>query len=394
MRRVQYSALLIVILLLIFAPLGAYAQDNTAQATTNAAPQPLTIFTTYPSQVIGLDETVSLPLKVRSGVAETVNLSVENAPDGWQVSFRGGSRTVSSVFVDGVNDASVDLRVEPANVAPGSVYTFTVVATGATETSRLPVALTVLEKAPPKITLATDLPTLRGKPSTNFTYNVTLKNEGSDDLNVNLTADAPPSFSVNFSLSGQDVTSVPLAAGESKRLSVQAKPFNDIPAGSYPITINAQSNDASASLDLTAEVIGEPNLSLNTPDGRLSGEANAGKVTTFKLVLSNPGTAPTRNVTVNATAPSGWNVTVDPKEIAELAPGQSVDITANVQPGDKSINGDYVVSYSARSDDTSAKNVDMRITVTTSTLWGIAGVGLIALAVGAVALAVGRFGRR
>ena len=74
MRRVQYSALLIVILLLIFAPLGAYAQDNTAQATTNAAPQPLTIFTTYPSQVIGLDETVSLPLKVRSGVAETVNV--------------------------------------------------------------------------------------------------------------------------------------------------------------------------------------------------------------------------------------------------------------------------------------------------------------------------------
>ncbi len=394
MRRVTSSVFLSVIMLLALTPLAALAQETTPQSTTPDAPQPLTIFTTFPSQVIGLDETVSLPLKVRAATPQTVNLTVEELPADWQASFRGGSRTVSAVFADGINDASVDLRVEPAAETAAGVYSFTVVATGAGESSRLPVELTVQEKAPPKITLETDLPTLRGKPSTSFRYNVTLKNEGADDLNVNLTSTAPPAFVVNFSLNSQDVTSVPLAAGESKRLSVEAKALNEVPAGDYPITVNAESSDAAASLDLTAEVIGQPELALTTPDGRLSGEANAGKATTFKLAVSNPGTAPARNVTINATAPSGWNVTVDPKELPELAPGQSVDVTASVQPGDKSLNGDYVVSYSARSDDTSAKNVDMRITVTTSTLWGVAGIGLIALAVGAVAVAVGRFGRR
>lgn len=394
MRKVILPVFLSVIMLLALTPLAALAQATTPQSTTPDTPQPLTIFTTFPAQVIGLDETVSLPLKVRAGAPQAVQLTVEEAPADWQVSFRGGSRTVSSVFADGVNDASVDLRVEPAADTSAGVYNFTIVATGAGESSRLPVELTVQEKAPPKITLETDLPTLRGKPSTAFRYNVTLKNEGADDLNVNLSADAPPAFVVNFSLNSQDVTSVPLAAGESKRLSVEAKALNEVPAGDYPVTVNAQSNDASASLNLTAEVVGQPDLALTTPDGRLSGEANAGKATTFKLVVSNPGTAPARNVTVNATAPSNWNVVVDPKQLPELAPGQSVDVTASVQPSDKSLNGDYVVSFAARSDDTSAKNVDMRITVTTSTLWGVAGIALIALAVGAVAVAVGRFGRR
>jgi uncharacterized membrane protein len=46
---------------------------------------------------------------------------------------------------------------------------------------------------------------------------------------------------------------------------------------------------------------------------------------------------------------------------------------------------------SAGSAQTSA---DYRVTVQTSTLWGLVGVALIAVAVGAVGFAVSRFGRR
>ncbi len=40
------------------------------------------------------------------------------------------------------------------------------------------------------------------------------------------------------------------------------------------------------------------------------------------------------------------------------------------------------------------ETAEFRITVRTSTLWGVAGIALIALAVGVVGLAVVRFGRR
>lgn len=394
MRKLQLSLALLVLIALLFMPLAAYAQEA-AQAEPTPTPQPLTIFTSYPSQVVGMNETVTLVLKVRAGEPQVVQLSVEDAPNGWALSFRGGNRTVSSVFVDGKNDASVDLRLEPAGVEPGTTHTFTVVAAGSTgQVSRLPIQLTVQEKAPPALSLTTDLPVLRGKATTSFRFNVTLKNEGTDDMNVNLTTDAPPFFLVTFKLNAQDVTSVPLNGGESKRLTVEARALNNIPAADYPIVVNAQGDDVSASLNLTAQVVGQPELSLTTPDGRLSGEANAGRTTTFKLVVSNTGSAPARNVTLSSSAPSGWNITLEPKEIASIEPGQQVEVTAQVQPAEKAINGDYIVTFTVRGDDASSKSVDFRVTVTTSTLWGIAGVALIAVAVGVVALAVGRFGRR
>lgn len=394
MRKGYVFVGLLIVISLLLTPATLFAQGDPTPTATDTPPAPLSIFTTFPAQVIGLNENISIPLKVRAGTPQTVQLTLEDVPEGWNVFFRGGNRSVSAVFVDGVNDAAVDLRVEPAATAAGGVYNLTVVATGEGESSRLPLTLTVEEKAPTSISLETDLPTVRGKPNTSFRFNVTLKNEGVDDLNVSLTADAPQVFLVSFSLNSQDVTAVPLAGGESKRLTVEARAFNTIAAGAYPITINAQAGDAAAALLLTAEVVGQPELTLTTPDGRLSGEANAGAETSYTLVVANPGTAPARNVTVSASAPSGWDTSLEPSEIPELAPGQSVNVTAKVKPNEKAINGDYVVSFTARADDASAKNIEMRITVTTSTLWGIAGVALIAIAVGAVALAVGRFGRR
>lgn len=394
MRKGYAFVGLFIVFSLLLTPATLFAQGDPTPAANPTPPAPLSIFTTFPAQVIGLNENISIPLKVRAGTAQTVQLSLEDVPAGWNVFFRGGNRSVSAVYVDGVNDASVDLRVEPATTAAGGVYNLTVVATGEGESSRLPLALTVEEKAPTSITLETDLPTVRGKPNTSFRFNVTLKNEGVDDLNVSLTADAPQVFLVSFTLNSQDVTAVPLAGGESKRLTVEARAFNTIAAGAYPITVNAQGGDVSASLLLTAEVVGQPELTLTTPDGRLSGDANAGAESSYTLVVANPGTAPARNVTVSASAPSGWNTSLEPSEIPELAPGQSVNVTAKVTPNEKAINGDYVVSFTARADDASAKSIEMRVTVTTSTLWGIVGVALIAVAVVAVALAVGRFGRR
>jgi uncharacterized membrane protein len=53
-----------------------------------------------------------------------------------------------------------------------------------------------------------------------------------------------------------------------------------------------------------------------------------------------------------------------------------------------------VINISARPADGATKSAEFRITVLTSTLWGVVGIILIAIAVGVVALAVMRFGRR
>jgi uncharacterized membrane protein len=145
---------------------------------------------------------------------------------------------------------------------------------------------------------------------------------------------------------------------------------------------------------LTAEVVGQSTLDLVTPDGRLSGEVQSGQETAVNLLLENSGSAAAEAITMSATAPNGWTVTFDPADIPELTPGSQAQVTAHVKPADKAIAGDYVMSFQAQPKDHSIQTVEYRATVRTSTLWGIGGVMLIAIAVGVVGLAVTRFGRR
>jgi len=358
-------------------------------------PSGLTLFTSYPSQVIGMDESVSFTLKLRTEAAPQVaRLEMQQIPEGWTATFRGGGNIIRAVYVQPEKEASVTLRLEPpADVAAGT-YQFVVVARGEGSVAELPLELTVQEKVPPSLTFEVELPTLKGKPTTTFRYSATLKNEGDEDLSVNLLADAPPGFLVSFKLVGQEVTSLPLEANQSKRLSIEVRPFIEVPAGSYPITVRAQGGGAEATLSLTAEVTGEPELTITAPDGRLSGRAYVGRETPLKIIVQNTGTAPARGVELSSTEPSGWSVEFEPKEIDEIPAGRQVEVTAKVRPADKAVAGDYMVTVRARPEDGASESVDFRITVLTSTLWGVVGVALIAVAVAVVGLAVLRFGRR
>lgn len=391
-RAFCFLTALVLLSLLAATTTTAFAQE---EQPTPPEPTPLTIYTDYPSQMIGFGEVVTLPLKLRADKAQIVELSIQNLPEGWNASFRGGSRIVESVYVNSTNEAKVDLRLEPpAEVEPGE-YDLIVNAIGAGEKSALNLSFTVKEKLPPRLTLSVDgLPTKRGSPNTTFNFTANLKNEGSEDLIVTLAATQPQNIQVSIESGGQDVNELELAANESKSLTIKADPLINLEAGEYPFAVEATAGDVKTSLELTAIVIGEGRLSVSGPDGRLSGEAYAGQESPLKVVLKNNGTAPLRGIELTSSEPSGWSVSFDQAQIVEIPAGESVEVTARIRPPEKAVAGDYVVTINARPVDRSQVSAEFRITVLTSTLWGAAGIGLIALAVGVVGLAVVRFGRR
>jgi len=392
MRRLWTClALLTVVWLALSAPVPVGAQSG--QQPGESAD--LVLLTSYPSQVIGMDENVDITLKLRTTTTPRVaRLAMQQIPEGWKATFRGGGKVIQSVYVEPGQEASVSLKLEPpADVAAGT-YRFVVTARGEGAVAELPLELTVQEKLPPSLSLEVELPTLKGRPDTTFRWDATLKNEGDEDLSVNLLSDAPTGFLVTFKLTGQEVTSLPLEANQSKRLSIEARPYVDLPAGSYPITVRAQGSEAEATLSLTAEVTGQPELKVTAPDGRLSGRAYAGQETPLKIIVQNIGTAPARAVELSATEPSGWSVQFEPKQINEIAVNTQVEVTAKIRPADKAVAGDYMVTLRASPKDSASASADFRITVLTSTLWGLVGLALIAVAVGVVAVAVLRFGRR
>jgi uncharacterized repeat protein (TIGR01451 family) len=381
-----------VVLLLSLLVAPAAAQEETPPASGTD----LQITTRYPSLVIGIEESVTLDLTLRTeGSAKTVDLEVQDVPADWTTSFRGGGRTIHAVYVEPGVPATVDLRLEPPASVESGEYRLQVIASAGDVQASLPIELVVEEKAPASLAFEIELPTLRGRPSTTFRYNVTLENEGDENLTVDLFAEAPPAFQVTFTSGAQEVTRIPVEANSSERLSVEAEPLlNNIPADSYPITLRAQGGEVTASAEIVAEVVGQASLALTTPDGRLSGRAEAGKETTFTLLIQNNGSALAQGITLSSTPPSGWTVEFDPEDIDRIEPGTQREITAKVQPAEKAIAGDYMITFRARPENESTQSIDFRVTVRTSTLWGVVGIGLVAVAVGVVGWAVMRYGRR
>ena len=80
-------------------------------------------------------------------------------------------------------------------------------------------------------------------------------------------------------------------------------------------------------------------------------------------------------------------------DVAEVPANGEAKVNALITPNAKAIAGDYVVSLRASGEGVS-ESATYRVTVTTSTLWGVTGVGVVAVALLVLFGAVGRFGRR
>lgn len=385
MRRVVALIVCALLVLAVVLPVPASAQT---------ADSDFTLSTPYPSQERGIDDDITLGLTLRSGVPVLADIATVEAPTGWKVLYRGGGLYVSSIFADPKTDGTVQLVLDqPEDVKAGD-YHFVVRATSGSKVSNLPIDIKLREKASDALSFTVDFPKLTGRPGNTLRYNLTLRNDGDDAVVVNLAAESPANFQTTLKASGQEVNSLPLEAGASSIVNVELRPFADAGAGEYKVLVRAVAGKAEAQQEIVANVTGTPSLTVTSPDGVLSGRAYAGQSAAFAVKVRNAGTAAARNVRMSSTPPSNWTVTFEPQVVGDLAVGQEVTVMAKIEPAVKAVAGDYMVNIAARAEAEDAKTIDFRITVLTSTMWGFAGVGLIAVAVGVLGLAVFRFGRR
>jgi len=362
------------------------------------APRGVFLTTDYPSQTVRAGEVTTIRLKLTNAglPPEPVALSLKDVPAGWKIDILGGGQPVAAAM-PGVNqDVSLQLRVDvPKDAQPGSSRILISAKGPIAQSVELPLTLTVGTEAPAKLSIKSRLPSLRGTPRSSFEYTVTVGNDSGKDLTVALSAQGPANFQTTFTegFGSNEISSIPIEAGQTKDIKVKVTPPRDVKAGDYPVLVKVASEGATAELRVTLQVSGQGRLALSTKDGRLSGEAEVGKASTYTLVLSNDGTAPIEEVEMSGTVPTNWKVEFNPKTIPSIAPNEKKDVVVLVTPADKAIAGDYVASFRANGRGESA-SADFRITVTTSTLWGIVGIGIIAIALLVLLGAVARFGRR
>jgi uncharacterized membrane protein len=370
----------------------AAAKDDTASNVHG-----LWLTTDFPALQLHAGEDADLPLTIYNyGLdPQRTAITMSGAPADWKAQIVGDGKPVSAAFVDLNGRASLDLKLTiPADAKPGQ-YKIVLDAAGDSAKSELPITIDLAAPLAAKLTATPKFPVLKGSPKSSFDFDVTLKNDSSTQQLVNLSAAEPSGFTTTFKeqYGTQELTSLPLKPGESQDLTVSVKPSPNVAAGSYPVSVAFKGDKATASSDLTLDVSGQPNVVLTGEEDRLSGTAYAGKAQSFPMILRNDGSAPATNIALSATPPSGWTVDFDPKSVPQLAANGQQKVNATVTPGAQAIAGDYVVSMDA-SGDGFDQTASYRVTVETSTLWGVTGLAVIGAALLVLVGAVGRFGRR
>jgi len=371
---------------------ASFAKDPSPEAIKG-----LYLTTDFPAVQIRAGEETTLPLTIYNyGLPpQRTAVTIADKPADWKADVEGSGKPVSAAFVDYDGRASLNLKLNIPATAKAGDYKITIQADGDDAKSSLPISIKLAEPLAAKLTATPKFPVLRGSPKSSFDFNVAVKNESGADMTVNLRVDAPSGFTTTFKegYSTQEITSLSIKANESKDITVAVKPAPRAPAGETPILLAIAGDKASVQAKLALDISGQPAITVTGQDERLSGEATAGQERSIPLVIRNTGSAPARGVSLSATPPSGWKISFDPKEVPEIAAGEEQKVSALVTPSGKAIAGDYMVSMRASGEGVS-ESANYRITVTTSTLWGVTGIAVIIAALLVLVGAVGRFGRR
>ncbi len=356
-----FAALLSLLLLAIAPAVPAGAED---------APPPvkgLFLLTDYPAVTVRPGTTTTINLRLRNYAVdpERFTLSVSGVPQGWTATMLGGGQPVAAAMVATNDSTSLQLRLDvPENAPTGTTQNLTVTAKGDKNSSTLPIAVSLAKDLPAKLTIKAQLPSLRGTSKSSFEFQMDVKNDCGRNLVVSLGAQAPKNFETSFTeqYGSQELSSVPIDAGQSKTVKLKVRPPNTIAANRYPVSVKASAEDASADTTVALEITGQPQLNISGRDGVLSGRAEAGKEASIPIVVTNTGTAPADEIELTSSAPSGWKIAFEPKTIDRIAPGQNKEVQALVTPPEKAIAGDYAPTFNvaARGETASTQFRDRR----------------------------------
>jgi uncharacterized membrane protein len=251
------------------------------------------------------------------------------------------------------------------------------------------------------IELSTPYTRLEATSGASFEFEIALNYTGTEARRFNLSATGPQNWTTYITPSypkDKMIGDILLEPGETygQKIDVYTAPPSWLrpEPGEYKITVEVTSGEIKDTIDLTAVVTARYDMSISTPDGLLNTKATAGKDNYFSVVVANMGTAAIDNITLYTQKPSGWAIEFSPGGIDSLAAGASTTIDVNIKPPSKTIAGDYGILLTATAKQGTTKDINIRVTVETPTIWGWVGVIIILLVVAGVGFVFMRFSRR
>jgi uncharacterized membrane protein len=389
----------------------AVAAERTEPSATSQSKETFNLILPFKDLTVGQGQEVTMDAEVVNRTKEPVEvtLTLDGVPKGWDVNFnsRYPSYPIRSVTVAGAGaeasatkSTTIEFKAKvPEAVKPGN-YQVKVTAKDAAGSTQF--ADTINFRVTSKkvetggLKLTSQYPVLSTSSGQTLKFTVDLKNETPKPLTVSLSAQPPQGWTVRFKPQFGDtqISSIQLKENASETLSVEIDTPARAEATESPVTIRARAGAFEASSTIKVSVKGTQDLKMGSASGTLNTSLTAGKKTPVDFLVGNAGTAPIRNLSFLSKKPNDkWTVEFRPDKIDALDSGEVKEIKMEILAPDRTIAGDYLLTLTANSPEVN-KSVEFRVTVSTPTVWGWIGFGIVALVVLGLAVVFFRLGRR
>jgi len=357
------------------------------------------LFCQFPGKSAKPSDTVRFQLKLRNpfGSEMRFKIQVGSVPSGWDASIKTTSgEPITEVILGGNEFVSLIVEVEPPETAKaGNVYNLTVTAESSdglvTDSLLLTVSLT---EAKEDIRIAAKYPEVTVEAGKAVQYPITISNLGDTDRLLLLSVEPPADWDVAFKSGTIEISRLYLEAGRSENLILKATPPSTVSIGTYtiPVRIRSEEGVIYAEMNLKATIIGSYELSLE-PSTLLTSVTAGGSIT-FTAKITNIGHTAVTGVSLNLDIPEEWDSSITPPQIELLKPREAYTFTAVISTPEDTVAGDYLITLTGLSDQVQSDQVQVRITVTAPTSWGLIGIGVAAAMIVALVLVFIKFKRR
>ncbi len=252
-----------------------------------------------------------------------------------------------------------------------------------------------------KLELTAKYPTFEGNSGDSFDFEVSLRWTGAASRSFNLEAvKSLPKWEATV-LGGypqKKISAIGLEGNSTigETLTVHLAPLvGEMPdPGNYVVTLVVTSGNIKESVDLTAKVVAKYLFAFYTTSGLLNLEATAGRENHLAARIQSTGSSKVTNIDFLSTKPEGWEVKFVPDRVDQVDPGYASEIDIIVIPPRQVVPGDYMLNLKCIGKEVGTREIDLRITVLTPTVWGWVGVIIVLLVIGGLIFMFRQLGRR
>jgi uncharacterized membrane protein len=340
-------------------------------------------------------------LKNHFDIEMRFKVSIDSVPSNWSSSITTADNEPVTELILGA-DESIELTVElnsPASATTDENFEVLVnVEANNQNLGSLPLTISLIEpEAIEEIVINTKFPEVTVEAGETVEYQVQLGNFGDLNRLLFLSIEAPPDWKAVFKSGTLEISQLdiaPMSMGGAEELTIEVTPPSTVDLDTYNISVQVKSETGAvlAETELKATIIGSYDLQLSM--STLLTSTTSGDSTSFTATVINTGFSSLTVVGLDIEAEEGWDVEISPAQLDLLRPQESFSFRVVIDTPKDTVSGDYLVTLTGLSDQVDSSPMQVRVTVNTSTEWGIYGFGIAIIIIIALVLVFKKFKRR